>query len=309
MSEIDFREIEKAMAERVNKAQDKKRQQQLKKVVKKRDEITKKAETARGQGTVATKRIIIGNKNLRSPAPLVGKSATVTTSSAIPLSSNTNPISDFRPAGYSQVHTPTAPPPLPSQTFEKEVLGSSSQTVGQLSDEYLQEQVSEQDTPEVPIGESTDTQETYVSPDEQDLLQEVDSQAAEELSAEDILGYKEEIRPQKEDQPSVDPTPPKQVDSTNLDDNLPESEDLAESLEDPTYDYGSVHRVYGQRISPSFNHYQQKSGSSKKEPTPSKSNAGKSPKPKKSKLSFLVYFLVLASLAVWAGAAYLYFIY
>jgi hypothetical protein len=105
VSEIDFKEIEKAMAELVNKAQGKRREQQLGKVVKKRDEIAKKVETARGQGTVATKRIIIGNSRLRSPDSVVKpRSATA------PINANKNPINDFRPRSELAVLVPPPPP-------------------------------------------------------------------------------------------------------------------------------------------------------------------------------------------------------
>jgi hypothetical protein len=113
VSEIDFKEIEKAMAELVNKAQGKRREQQLGKVVKKRDEIAKKVETARGQGTVATKRIIIGNSRLRSPDSVVKpRSATA------PINANKNPINDFRPRSEL---AELVPPPLPTKTYQEGV--------------------------------------------------------------------------------------------------------------------------------------------------------------------------------------------
>lgn len=306
MSEIDFKEIEKAMAELVNKAQDKKRQQQLKTVVKKRDEIAKKVETARGQGTVATKRIIIGNNTLRSPSvvPLERKSTPLS------VSPNKNPISDFRPVGHTTPLQSMAPPPIPSQTFEKEILASTEQTVGELSDEYLQDQVSSLNTTE------------DLSADQTDLLEEVDSQVPDSTLDQEVdanIPLEEETTPPSSSSTLVsedlapEETATNQLEEELAADNLPESEELNKTLDNPNYDYGAVHRVYGQRMPRHFDsHHYKKVGNNMKpsEEIPSSVlKKNRKPKNKKSFLSFLVYFLILASVAVWAGAAYLYFIY
>lgn len=291
MSEIDFKEIEKAMAELVNKAQGKKREQQLGKVVRKRDEIAKKVETARGQGHVATKRIIIGNTRLR--ADVHAKAVKPN----IPTNASANPISDFRPKPKSGIDI-TSPPPLPSKAYDEvSKKNYSDSTVGDLSNQYLQEQLSESSTEQI------------IEPDH--TLDETPLESLKEIVDEESVS--EVAESNQIESEIIEPEQPVQ-DISNTPDNLPESEELASSLKDPAYDYGTVHRIYGQRLPNNHNSTKFKSQSIEGV-MPSSDNLNKhnkGTKKQKSKRGFLfyfVYFLFLASILTWAGAAYLYFIY
>lgn len=298
------------MAELVNKAQGKKRQQQLGTVVKKRDEIAKRVETARGQGTVATKRIIIGNTRLRA-----ADNSASTTPKTIPTTARNNPISDFRPKSNisSQANlNDLAPPPLPSKAYEEELAKNYSQeTVGDLSNQYLQEQISEPQS--IDSSEPTDEELNVALQEEtpSEILDEELEVLAEEANSDEEIVQQDNIA-LKDDAISEDLKPPEIPNN-----ELPESEDLGSSLKDPSYDYGSVHRIYGQRIpnslgdrnkSKNFTEASESSESQRRLKNPQKHNKSTS-KPKRGFLFYLVYFLFVASLLTWAGAAYLYFIY
>lgn len=297
MSEIDFKEIEKAMAELVNKAQGKRREQQLGKVVKKRDEIAKKVETARGQGTVATKRIIIGNSRLRAPDAAVKSRV-----SNIPLNANRNPINDFRPRGEV---SDLAPPPLPTKTYQEEVAKTNPDlSVGDLSDQYLQKQVTtpKSDQEELVVPEDSYSSDEIVVPEEEVAPATEENSPNEETELPQIAEQNEEIETQLSEEPA---------------DNLPESEELATSLQDPTYDYGAVHRIYGQRLPNKFarsntntqsNNIEGVTPFNKKQKDSNKRNVSKLKK-KRGFLFYFVYFLFIASFLTWAAAAYLYFVY
>ncbi len=296
MSEIDFKEIEKAMAELVNKAQGKRREQQLGKVVKKRDEIAKKVETARGQGTVATKRIIIGNSRLRAPDAAVKSRV-----SNIPLSANNNPINDFRPRGEV---SDLAPPPLLTKTYQEEVAKTSPDlTVGELSNQYLQEQVAPpQPDQEEPVVSEDNSQPEEPATPQDDPVPMGEDNLNKEVDAPQTAEQNEEIETQLSEEAT---------------DNLPESEELASSLQDPSYDYGAVHRIYGQRLPNKFarsntntqsNNIEGVTPFNKKQKDSNKRDGSKLKK-KRGFLFYFVYLLFIASFLTWAAAAYLYFVY
>jgi hypothetical protein len=123
-----------------------------------------------------------------------------------------------------------------------------------------------------------------------------------EVDAPQITEQNEEIETQLSEEPA---------------DNLPESEELATSLQDPAYDYGAVHRIYGQRLPNKFTRSNANNQSNnieginpfnKKQKDSNKRNGSKLKK-KRGFLFYFVYFLFIASFLTWAAAAYLYFVY
>ncbi len=313
MSELNFKEIEKAMAELVNKTQGQQREKQLNSVVRKRDQITKKKEDKIGQGIVATKRIIIGNKGLRANLanPRVG--------SPMPASARSNPISDFRPP---------EPKSLIKEEVQEEIAQDDEQqvapldkTVGDLSNQYLTKEVSKPYEPEFSPSDSVTEQEVT----EEDL-NNLDRSATAEFD--ESLESNEANEANQADQTPLTPDleaqigqdaslglPSSELDASRpaVQDNLPEAEELSQSLDDPSYDRGAVHRIYGQKM-PTHNSVSSFAKNEKENNQTkdiSKSNLKKQPKVKKAKskhgfLFYLVIILILASLAVWGLAIYMY---
>jgi hypothetical protein len=302
VSELNFKEIEKAMAELVNKTQGQQREKQLNSVVRKRDQITKKKEDKIGQGIVATKRIIIGNKGLRANL------ANPRVNSAMPASAKSNPISDFRPP---------APKPLISDEPGEEVIESQEdkvqdppldQTVGDLSNQYLTKEVSKPYEPEFITPEAAQEEIT------DDELNGLDNSNEKETSEQSGTPLNSEVEAQA-GQDSTLSLPVEELDLSHptVQDNLPEAEELSQSLDDPTYDRGAVHRIYGQKMPThhTVNSFAQDQGSDNQKDKLFKSDLKKESKAKKAKsghgfLFYLVIFLVLASLAAWGFAIYLY---
>ncbi len=300
--DIDFKEIEKAMAELVNKSQSQVRKKQLTKVVKKRDEIAKKVDNSREQGRMATKRIIIGNKNLRSSVVSAEQPATSVTARV----SRPNPtavITDFRtttpnvPKPFIAPSTPAKEAPVNDEVAEPENL---SKTIGDLSDDFLKEEVSESNidptlaeeglaepefsSPE-PIVESPQSAPSVpeaitTPPPAPEALSE-----AQEIP-EQLEGYAQSPGPIAEAEPSVAPSP-------------------ADELDSPIYNpnSGAVHRMYGQRMKTPVVQASNRVGN--------KDSNLSSPKKEKHKKGFLFYFvllLTLAALGIWGYVGYIFFV-
>lgn len=294
MSEIDFAEIEKAMAELVNKAQGKERHEGLQTVAKERSQKAKETEVAQEQADIATKRIVIATNNIRSnpsPRPRPAKVAPTQASGRVmdfkaPTSS---PIPVILPP--KEVESITSPTP-------EEVLGTKEEadlqkTVGELSNEYLVGEVTE-DNNDSFEGQQEEPDMEMVSSDE-----ESSSAVPINSSSEDVTGSSPVTSPMQE--PIMGDLSALEGVSQSTDDKLPEADMLAE-------DIGKVHKIYGQKLPKEYLQTQ------KKDFSKDKGNAKNSSKPKKlkQKRGFSFYFVLLmivAATAVWGLAAYLYFIY
>jgi hypothetical protein len=303
-TDIDFKEIEKAMADLVNKTQSHARKKELTKVVKKRDEIAKKAENSREQGRVATKRIIIGSKSLRAnavgipvPAPLAPE-PTPAPSSQVPRS-NLNPnniISDFK-TSKSFI------PPAADVSNQAQL----NQSVGDLSDQFLQEEIA---TSNSTAPENTKLN-SLIQPEE-DLAEPefVQPESPPPLAAQPI---QPEPTPQQElpEEPDSATEPALLQDQPDQSEHLQQTqssnvtEDIGSDQEPPIYNpnSGAIHRMYGQRMKTPIVNQQAQTSVQSPELT-------KAPKQKKKK-GFLFYFvllLTLAALGVWGYVGYIFFV-
>lgn len=290
MSELDFAEIEKAMAELINKAQGKERQQGLHVAAKERSEKAKQSEVAHEQGEIATKRIIVASNNIRSnprPRPQV-------------MPPSPGRIMDFRTP--SSVPTPFPAPiihPDP-ETLTSEKDEDLGRTVGELSNEYLMEKLSEPDLEEVPRSdEPIFTPSSLEDSIESDVLP---TDIKPTTSIEDITGPAPVMSTMQEPNMAI-PSEAESPEATEIrGDKLPEADDLADQV-------GKVHKIYGQRLPKEYLNNSRKNRQYKEEDrrkSKEKKTKGKSGK------GFAFYFvllMVVASLAVWGTAAYLYFAY
>lgn len=299
MSEIDFAEIEKAMAELVNKAQGKERRQGLSEVADKRAQIAKKVETAHEQGDIATKRIIVASNKIRSsprpnPTPIHHPQA----------SSPQNPrVIDFVvPASQA------APANNLASTDEADANDDSQlkKTVGELSNEYLVGQVNDSepnqdDGPLIKqdIEEQLDTDDYQGSADQDDYLEEpeiTDKQSAEpkkpETVLEDLTGPSPAMSTLQEPAIAKDSLTSIQT----HDDSIPDSDRISEEV-------GRVHKIYGQKLP---KEYLKKEKRNQTKPTNTHTTI-KRPKQKRGFAFYFVVIMVLASILVWSAAAYLYF--
>lgn len=267
--DIDFKEIERAMADLVSKTQTHAREKQLNKVTKERDEIAKKIDNQREQGQVATKRIIIGNKGrLQASGVDLGKSRLSYSTPAPETTPRTgNPsriINDFTTT------PPAAVPTLPDSKL--------NQTVGDLSNEFLKEEVAEQP----------------LTMPEENLAEPEFSPAPEPTNAIEPSAPSEPV-------PAPETTPPEE-------ESVLAPEPIAQP--EPTIDsnIGAVHRMYGQRMQTPPN-----PATSDKAPALVAAQslaANRKIKPRKKK-GFLFYFVLLLALAaagVWGYIGYLFFV-
>lgn len=288
-TDIDFKEIEKAMAELVNKSQSQTRKKQLTRVVRKRDEIAKKVENSREQGRVATKRIIIGNKTLRSSIVGVDSQA-----AQVPRTNPSSIISDFKKPIVKSFIEPAPQTPSPS-SVPKVTETELNKTVGDLSDSFLKEEVSGKDidspAPEPDLAEPEFAEPEIETPSSEPIQSSpslsspppLPESPIQEVGAEPDLP--ETLNPELETAQSTAPQPePEQVDSPIYNPNS-----------------GAVHRMYGQRM---------------KTPavaTPAQNRNLNLPTPKKQKKKkgFLFYFvllLTLAALGVWGYVGCIFFV-
>lgn len=284
MSEIDFAEIERAMAELVNKAQGKERKQGLKVVSKDRSDKAKAAEVAHEQGDIATKRIIVASNKMRAnphphpqpqpnPAPVFN-------------SSPTGRVMDFK--------APSAPPDQPSPTTldDNEDL---NRTVGELSNEYLIGKVSE---PEEPALESTPavvTEDALPNGAEDPTTQGAKDKITSSL--EDIAGPSPVMSVMQE--PSIASS------DVELEKSGDKGREPSKANKLPK-DIGKVHKIYGQRLPKEYLTSLKSTAQNKKNET---SSPGLRQKNKRGFSFYFVAFMIVAALAVWGFAAYLYFMY
>ncbi len=276
MSEIDFAEIEKAMAELVNKAQGKERQKGLHVVANERSQKAKEAETAHEQGDIATKRIIVASNNMRTnPHP---RQQTVHN-----IQPNPRRVMDFMPPANNTAnpHMSTLPE-LQEERIDDRKDESLNKTVGELSNEYLLEKVSEDNLAEP----------EHTTPLESEADTKGDEDIEQNTQIEDIVGPSPVM--------SVIQEPTMSTPSTNKSnipkkDELPAADDLAEEV-------GKVHKIYGQRLPKEYltkpkNKYQEKSKVETKV---------KRPRSRKGFTFYFVVLMVLTALAMWGAAIYLY---
>lgn len=309
MSEIDFAEIEKAMAELVNKAQGKERQKGLSVVSKERSEKAKEVETAHEQGDIATKRIIVASNSMRSnPHPKPQVSSVPVSPPATPPSSGR--VMDFKVSLPAQMVIPKEPE-YTSTSEEEEDL---NKTVGELSNEYLMEKVSEPKN-SLDLGdkgedenesENEEPDNSYFSREKK----EEELEESEESNSEDVPEQPEERSASSRLEDIAGPAPVMSVmqepglsgrsgleDTGSKQDELPEADELAEDE-----DIGKVHKIYGQRLpreyltKPKKNH----------EKAEVKTKVSR-PKSKRGSSFYLVLLMALVAVGVWAGAAYLFF--
>ena len=324
MSEIDFAEIEKAMAELVNKAQGKERQAGLGKVAKERSQIAKQAETAQEQGDIATKRIIVASNKLRSnPHPQIRPPFAQASSGPGKVMDFVAPAPTYK--SPPAVLQPQSIPPAPEEEIQPRAEAYESdlqKTVGDLSNQYLVGQVSE---PEEDI--TKETKQEIEQEIEQSLQAESDSKADEEGSDDGVVDieeaedknltsntddYKQTGGNKKQidledltgpspvmssvQEPTISEFPSGAEDEHH--DELPEADDLAEQV-------GKVHKIYGQKLPKEYLKKDKRNHSHNPQPQASTSKS-KSAK-KRGATFYFVWLMVLASVTVWAIAAYLYF--
>lgn len=261
LSEIDFDEIEKAMAELVNKAQGRDRQNKLHVVARSRSAEAKDKEVAREQGDIATKRIIAASNKIRSnPRPI-----------------NIPPVSGPRIMDFK------VPAASPIEEHDDDL----HKTVGQLSDSYLQSEVSSSDTYEAePLEEYNRPNNTAVysgpSPSNELAADEPESSQVNNIE-DDLEGITGPV--------SSSPQGSIESDSSILE----QKQELSD---------GGIHKIYGQRLPKEYIY-------SKKGDKPNTFNAKKSKKPKRSRKGLSYYFIafmIFAAMVVWSAAIYLYFI-
>jgi hypothetical protein len=290
VSEIDFNEIEKAMAELVKKAQGQKRENQLDDVAKARDEQARKVDTARDQGNIATKRIIVGGTKLRTEASRVN-APRVFTPRPENSSNAGNLINDFRPTAANQPTPQPAPAAYSSSPKEEDNL---TESVGNLSDQYLVDEVNADQVNKDVEPIQTDQVEEGTQVDESAINPE---QSVSNLPSE---AFPEE--PQAEENVS-DPAP---LEDLNTESELPEVEQVSSDL-------GRVHKLYGQRLPKEYleKSFEKREGGFKdsKLEKGKQDKAPKGPKAKRGILFYSVILLILASCSVWGVVAYLYFAY
>lgn len=289
-ADIDFKEIEKAMAELVNKSQSQTRKKQLTKVVKKRDEIAKKAENSREQGRVATKRIIIGNKNLRSSVVNAEENSKFQTPRT-PRANPTTVITDFKTSKPFIAPAPELPPaPEPEEANEDTKLNTS---IGDLSDDFLKEEVTASDSTNPLLPEENLAEPEFIEPE---------TQAPEQIQSVPPL-----TTPPPVPEP---PTEEVEAESDPLADLIPEAEPAEvptpapePETNSPIYNpnSGAVHRMYGQRMKTPV----------AATPVQNQSQNLPTPQKQKKKKGFLFYFvllLTLAALGVWGYVGYIFFV-
>lgn len=316
MSEIDFAEIEKAMAELVGKAQGKERQQGLGQVAKERSAIAKQVETAHEQGNIATKRIIVASNKLRSnPHPTSRPVQQVT-------SPHTGRVMDFVKPVASTYNSPS----LDSKPIEIQTPISSDEvqqdelqkTVGELSNDYLIGKVNESDS----------LNDDLLTETKEETKEEIEEALGEELPKDNSRGQeayekghsiqadsdgknsKGDIKKDTALEELTGPAPvmgsfqeptidhdDHQEDDVHHDE-LPEADDLAEEV-------GRVHKIYGQKLPKEYLKKDKKThpqhGESRQSSVPKKAAR------KKGFPFYIMLLMILASVTVWLLAAYLYF--
>lgn len=265
MSEIDFDEIEKAMAELVNKAQGKDRQNKLHVVARSRSAEAKDKEVAREQGDIATRRIIAASNKIRS---------------------NPRPIKAPAVSGPRIMDFKVSPP-----NTIKEPDDDLHKTVGQLSDSYLQSEVSRSEEYKPKAAEDDNI------PGESAVINSTPA-LSKEASVADMAELQDDDK--KDDLETLTgPAPYEPQISIEPDDSM-----LEQKQEQELGD-GSIHRIYGQRLPKEYIY-------GKKSEKPTTFNAKKSKKVKRSKKGLSYYFIafmIIAAIVVWSAAIYLYFIY
>jgi hypothetical protein len=289
VSEIDFDEIEKAMAELVSKAQGKQRHQGLSQVATERAQIAKKTETAQEQGDIATKRIIVASNKIRSnprPAPKP---------TSQPINPNPTRVMDFVVPVYSgQPSNAQKEQPIENKIDTDSEL---QKTVGELSNQYLVGQVGQDNEVDLALETKEDIeQEIEESLKPQPELGIDDEQSQEDpprgTSLEELTGPSPVMSSVQEPIISIQDN----KDYLPNEDSLPEVDSLAQ-------DVGRVHKIYGQKLP---KEYLKKNKTKHQSHTLTKTKVIK-PKSKKGFAFYFVMLMIFASLAVWSFAAYLYF--
>lgn len=295
MSEIDFAEIEKAMAELVNKAQGKERQQGLGQVAKERSQIAKEIETSQEQGEIATKRIIVASNKIRSnPQPHPRPQP-----KQYPSPSYSGRVMDFISPEKNNQNTKLSEDnhELAHQDNPPEL----QKTVGDLSNDYLISQVNKPDTD---LAEES----------EADIKDEIDNEIYSDNSIQtsSVANAPDEPEELMGSTSLEDLTGPAPVMSTvqgpraeDTDIERPEHEDTLPEADQLASDIGKVHKIYGQRLPKEYLKKNKKS-SAEKTSSVSLNKSGEY----RHKRGFAFYFtltMIVASVVVWGAAAYLYF--
>lgn len=301
MSEIDFDEIEKAMAELVSKAQGKQRAEQLEKVTEDRDEQAKKAENRRAQGQLATKRIVVATSSR-------GKERPSTPAQPPVIRSGPSSITDFKvkPQTIIQPKLDSVPKfeeePAQIDNSEEELEENLTKSVGELSEDYLQEEVrhhehkKEEESKEPP--ENPEPTEKNSHHDRQE------PKGPKTTSIEDLTG------PIPGTEPNLGPTD--DVEEEDSKQNFKEFEDEENlldkhnsNLDKESRGHGIVHGMYGQKLP---KEYLQEDSPEKKLKEFAKHKKQKPENSNKKGLGFyLLVLLFLCALASWGLAAYIYF--
>ena len=295
-TDIDFKEIEKAMAELVNKSQSQTRKKQLTRVVRKRDEIAKKVENSREQGRVATKRIIIGNKTLRSSIVGLDKQA-----AQVPRANPSSIISDFKKPIVKPFIEPEPQAPSPS-SVPKVTETELNKTVGDLSDSFLKEDVSGKDI-DSPAPEPDLAEPEFAEPD----LAEPEIETSPPASNSSSPSLSSPPPPPEspiqdvETEPDLPETLNPELDASQSTTPQPEPEQVDSPIYNPNS--GAVHRMYGQRMkTPLVATPAQSQNQNRNLPTLQKH------KKKKGFLFYFVLLLTLAALGVWGYVGYIFFV-
>jgi hypothetical protein len=304
VSEIDFNEIEKAMAELVNKAQGQKRQSQLKVVTKARNEQAKKIETAHEQGNLATKRIIIAGNRLRSNAPAARTQFPQPTSSAPRINTESPLISDFKakpqvvePVSVSKKEDSISADEVPIYSAQEENL-SLGKSVGDLSNDYLLERISESNDPIEDTEPETDPIESY------DNSMNLSQEESEERT--DDEGKDKEAEHSLE---SITGPPP-----LNLrlgDRHKPESKHDLPEADEYSNEVGRVHKMYGQHLPNEYHPSASKKVQKYNKKSSRRPHQESKTKGKEARGFMFYFFAVSIALAclLWLFAVYLYFFY
>ncbi|HRV76184.1 MAG: hypothetical protein H6799_03600 [Candidatus Nomurabacteria bacterium] len=309
MSEIDFAEIEKAMAELVSKAQGEDRTQKLHVAAQKRSETAKRAEVAQEQGDIATKRIIVASNNIRSnparrfPAPpkLNNPHAHLQTSGRVMdfKPPSPTPFLSSNSTNISPLNNDITPIIHPEPRLEN-LSNNLDKTIGDLSDDYLIKQVSinEDESPR----EDTDTDGGIYSKKEsvQNQNQNIST------SLEDITGPSPVMSINQE------PTMAEQNNGYISDEALNTQnrpEDKLLEADELTEEVGKVHKIYGQKLPKSYIYSTKKTNSEAKLKQKNQKQNKIKTKISRGFSFYFVILMVVAAISVWGIAIYLYFVY
>jgi hypothetical protein len=312
VSEIDFNEIEKAMAELVNKAQGQKRQSQLKVVTNARNEKAKKIETAHEQGNLATKRIIIAGNRLRStPAAQRVRTQTPNTNRPSSLISDFNrmPSSDTKQSKINKPEGLEAVDSIPEISQEEK--DDLQKTVGDLSNDFLLEKVSQNDQIEVPKLQNSneeyleDDSHEYQEPKQETITEESESTRVKDKEQDSVEDSRNSSTTYLENLESVTgPSPSEYSKEVLLEDNVPEAEEYSKEI-------GKVHKMYGQHLPHEYRPSNLKTDRSSKSSKKGRKHnlAASTTKPKRGMGFYFLVIIFAVACVVWLGAVYLYFFY